>query len=115
MARRVCQTVPGDSVCCIAAQRGLLGRPITFTTRSGTQRCGVCNVVPSRSTNPVRRAAHPQVFQFRFAANRVCGIVSGCAALSGGAGTPNLAGAGGILGGQQVPLAFPGALTLPAG
>lgn len=86
MARRVCQTVPGQlSVCCQAAQAGLLGRPVTFTTRSGATRCGVCSTRPSMSTNPKKRGM--TVFQFRFTANRNCGITSGCPYLPGGAGT----------------------------
>lgn len=90
MARRVCTTVPGQlSVCCQAAQAGLLGRPVTFTTRSGAQRCGVCSTRPSMSTNPKKRGQ--TVFQFRFSANRNCGITSGCPYLPGaatGVGTP---------------------------
>jgi hypothetical protein len=85
MARRVCTTVPGQlSVCCQAAQAGLLGRPVTFTTRSGATRCGVCSTRPSMSTNPKKRGM--TVFQFRFTANRNCGITSGCPYLPGAAG-----------------------------
>src|SRR5271166_3444966 len=103
MARRVCTTVPGQlSVCCQAAQAGLLGRPVTFTTRSGAQRCGVCTTHPSTSTNPRKRGQ--TVFQFRFTANRNCGITSGCPYLPG-AGT--VAGGGITIGGGQPPLALP--------
>jgi hypothetical protein len=109
MARRVCTTVAGDSVCCQAAQQGLLGRPITFTTRSGSRRCGVCNVRASVSTDPRKRGK--PVFQFRFASNQACGIVSGCSALQGQgmAGAvptsippPLLGGGQGLLGGGML-------------
>jgi len=116
MARKVCQTVPGDSVCCQAAQQGLLGRPITFTTRSGARRCGVCNVRPSMSTDPRKRGM--PVFVFRFARNMACGIgPSGCAALgqlSGGQGQMALPapgtfiGQGGLLPGAGPTLMLPG-------
>ena len=83
MARKVCTTVPGQlSVCCQAAQAGLLGRPVTFTTRSGATRCGVCSTRPSRS----KRHPGATVFQFQFTANRNCGITSGCPYLPGAAG-----------------------------
>jgi len=86
MARRVCTTAPGLSVCCQAAQMGLLGRPVTFTTRSGAQRCGVCSTHPSQSRDPRKRGR--TVFQFRFAPNMACGITSGCPALAGGGTGP---------------------------
>lgn len=116
MARRVCTTVQGDSVCCQAANQGLLGRAITFTTRSGARRCGVCRAIPSTSTNPRKRGR--TVFQFRFAPNTACGIVSGCAALSqqGAYQVPTALGAqqpyGYALGqaGQPLPLAPAGGL-----
>jgi hypothetical protein len=99
MPRKVCQTVQGDSVCCQAAQQGLLGRPITFTTRTGARRCGQCDVVPSQSRDP-RKAGRP-VFRFRFHANSQCGIgPRGCAALAqmgvGGGGGMQLPGGGGF-------------------
>lgn len=112
MARKVCQTMAGDSVCCMAAQRGLLGRPMTFTTRNGARRCGQCDVVPSMSRNPMK--AGKPVFRFRFHSNAMCGIgPSGCAALGMG-GTQGqvygtmlppaaIGGGGGLLGGGIVP------------
>ena len=107
MARRVCQTVPGQlSVCCQAAQAGLLGRPVTFTTRSGATRCGVCTTRPSMSTNPRKRGQ--TVFQFRFTSNRNCGITSGCPYL------PGAAGAGGAMQGTTfLPAPTGGVLSLP--
>lgn len=86
-------------MCCMAAQRGLLGRPMTFTTRNGTQRCGQCDVVPSMSRNPMK-AGRP-VFRFRFHSNAMCGIgPRGCAALVGGMGTQGMVyGTGGPVGG----------------
>jgi len=111
MARRVCTTAPGLSVCCQAAQMGLLGRPVTFTTRSGAQRCGVCSTHPSQSRDPRKRGR--TVFQFRFAPNMACGITSGCPALGGGMqqGGPMLPPTfgGGFLPGPQG-----GVLQLPA-
>lgn len=105
MARRVCTTVPGQlSVCCQAAQAGLLGRPVTFTTRSGATRCGVCTTRPSMSTNPRKRGQ--TVFQFRFSANRNCGITSGCPYLPGAAG-------GGMQGQTFLPAPTGGVLMLP--
>lgn len=89
MARKVCTTTAGDSPCCVAAQRGLLGRPMTFTTRTGAVRCGQCDVVPSMSRNPMK--AGKPVFRFRFHTNAMCNIgPRGCAALQG------MTGAGGI-------------------
>lgn len=81
MARRVCTTQPGDSACCVAAQRGLLGRPMTFTDRRGNQRCGQCDLGTSRSRDP-RKAGKP-IFIFRFHTNAMCNIgPRGCAALA---------------------------------
>lgn len=118
MARRVCTTTAGDSVCCQAAQQGLLGRPITFTTRSGARRCGVCNVRASVSTDPRKRGK--PVFQFRFASNSACGIVSGCSALMGMGGgqqmgpiPPQAGGLGLIGGGSFFPSPSGGVLQLP--
>lgn len=110
MARRVCTTVPGQlSVCCMAAQGGYLGRPVTFQTRSGATRCGVCTTHPSTSTNPKKRGR--TVFQFRFAPNTACNITSGCPYLPGQGTT----GGGITLGTGQPPLALPapGVLSLP--
>lgn len=90
--RRVCQTTPGDSACCLAAQQGLLGRPFRFRDRSGHERCGQCDTRPSQSRDP--RKAGRMVFQFRFHKNAQCGIgPSGCAALAqpGTAGGPAIA------------------------
>ena len=114
MARKVCTTQPGLSVCCQAAQMGLLGRPVTFTTRSGAQRCGVCNTRPSMSRDPRKRGK--TVFQFRFAPNMSCGITSGCPALTG---ATQQTGAGNIFQypiqqGGTVMLPSPGTLALPA-
>lgn len=110
MARKVCQTVPGQlSVCCQAAQAGLLGRPVTFTTRSGAQRCGVCTTRPSMSTNPRKRGQ--TVFQFRFTANRNCGITSGCPYLPGAAGGRMQT--GGFLQAPAQTLMLPGQTMVP--
>ena len=107
MSKRVCTTQSGESVCCVAASRGLLGRPITFTTRSGARRCGECNVVPSQSRS------HPgkPVFQFRFHKSAECGIVgSGCAALA----QLQNGGYSGVGGPSSFPLlSGPGQLALP--
>jgi hypothetical protein len=108
MARKVCTTTQGLSVCCQAAQAGLLGRPVTFTTRSGAQRCGVCSTHPSTSTNPKKRGR--TVFQFRFTSNANCGITSGCPYLPGAMGGTT----GGMLpmqGGTFLP--SPGTLMIP--
>ena len=54
---------------------------MTFTTRSGSTRCGQCDVVPSMSTNPQKRGK--PVFRFRFHTNATCNIgPRGCAALA---------------------------------
>jgi hypothetical protein len=117
MSRRVCSTVAGDSVCCTAAQRGLLNRVFTFTTRSGRTMCGECSTRQSTSKHHPGRL----VFQFRFHKNAECGIgPRGCAALAnmqgGGAAAPGGGGIGsfltipqgGVLGGSTVPqLALP--------
>lgn len=83
MARKVCTTTQGDSVCCVAAQRGALGRVFTFTTRSGSRRCGQCDLITKRNGQPG--------FRFRFHKSAECGIVGGCAALAGAAGGGTLA------------------------
>lgn len=106
MARKVCTTQAGISVCCQAAQAGLLGRPVTFTTRSGAQRCGVCTTHPSMSKDPRKRGK--TVFQFRFTANQNCGITSGCPYLPGAGGQQMMQQGGGFLG-----LPPPGTLMLP--
>lgn len=109
MARKQCTTIPGQlSVCCQAAQAGLLGRPVTFTTRSGAQRCGVCTTRPSMSTNPRKRGQ--TVFQFRFTANRNCGITSGCPYLPGAAGA-GMQTAGGFLQAPAQTLMLPGPMV----
>lgn len=91
MARKVCQTVAGDSTCCQAAAQGRLNQPIPIR---GGRGCGVCSVHPSTSKDP-RKAGHP-VFQFRFTKNANCGIgPRGCAALA----TMAAPAGGGLLGG----------------
>lgn len=109
MSRRVCTTTQGTSVCCAAAQQGKLNQAITFTTRTGAQRCGVCTTRPSQS----KRHPGVPVFQFRFLPSATCGIASGrsCAALyAGGQGI----GGGGVMlppvGGGQLPFPVQGGL-----
>lgn len=59
-------------LCCLAQQRGDLGKPIVVVLhhKNGqtSQRCGVCEVVPS-CRNPQKR-----VFAFRFLKNLVCNL-----------------------------------------
>ena len=82
MSRKVCTTTQGDSTCCVAAQRGLLGQPITLTLRSGSQRCGVCTVRASTS----KRHPGAPVFQFRWIKSSTPGCnartSAACAALA---------------------------------
>lgn len=98
MAKR-CTNIPAaQSACCVAAQRGLLNAPFTFTDSRGTTRCGQCSVVPSRS----KRHPGQPVFHFQFMRRASCGLGPG--------GCPALAQAGG--GGQGI---GGGILTLPPG
>lgn len=112
MSRKVCTTQAGDSVCCVAAQRGLLGKPITFTTRTGAQRCGQCDVVPSQSRNPAKTGK--PVFQFRFHSNSQCGIgPRGCAALATAQPTAQAGAQNFFAPGAMQSLPAPGTLALP--
>lgn len=107
MSRRVCTTQPGDSACCVAAQRGLLGRPMTFTDRRGNQRCGQCDLGTSMSRDPRKRGK--PIFIFRFHTNAMCNIgPRGCAALAsvqggGGMAMPPMPGPQGGGGFLQIP------------
>lgn len=71
-------------LCCAAQAAGDLGKPlvITVTHKDGTtsERCGVCEVVPS--------CKHPQkaVFAFRFLAKNICGLLGGKACTPTAAG-----------------------------
>ncbi len=86
MARRcTCTSIPAaQSVCCHAAQQGLLGRVFTLQTRRGA-RCARCEAITRTNGRPG--------FRFRFAHSAECGLGAG--------GCPALAGAGG--GAQMVP------------
>lgn len=59
-------------LCCAAQTAGDLGKPLIVNIRKKdgtmTQRCGVCEVVPS-CRNPQKL-----VFAFRFLASAVCGL-----------------------------------------
>ena len=59
-------------LCCFAQRQGDLGKPLLITVhkKDGTtsQRCGVCEVVPS-CRDPQKR-----VFAFRFLKAMVCGL-----------------------------------------
>lgn len=94
--RRVCTTQPGDGACCRAFSQGVRsGQSFSFTDARGNTRCGSCTITQSKS----KRNPGKNVFSFKFQKNQACGIVSGCAALQGGAG-------GGVASGAQ--------LTIPA-
>lgn len=76
MARR-------SNKCCLAAQQGLLNQPIRINVPGHGQRCAECTVITKRNGQPG--------FHFRFHKSQVCGIVSGCPALTQGTGTQQLA------------------------
>jgi hypothetical protein len=84
---------------------------MTFTTRTGSTRCGQCDVVASMSTNPQKRGK--PVFRFRFHTNAMCNIgPRGCAALATmGGGVQGVTGMGPVMPGPQAGggfLAIPG-------
>lgn len=84
MAKR-CTTVPGYGTCCSAIQSGTArpGQPFRKQMPNGTERCAVCNVVPSKS----KRHPNTPVFQFRWVRGQVCGIgPGGCPVLTPGGG-----------------------------
>lgn len=87
MAKR-CTTVPGYGACCNAIQQGVRpGQAFRKQMPNGTERCAVCNVVPSRS----KRHPGTSVFQFRWVKGNVCGIgPGGCPALLPGGGQQSL-------------------------
>jgi hypothetical protein len=65
-------------LCCLAQANGDLGKPlrIVVQTKSGTsERCGVCEVVQSCSTQ-TSKPPHP-VFRFRFLAGGECDLTTG--------------------------------------
>jgi hypothetical protein len=86
MARKcTCRSVPAaQSVCCIAATRGLLGRPFILQTARGP-RCAQCDGITRKNGKPG--------FHFHFTQGQSCGLgAGGCPALAQAAGAPSTGG-----------------------
>jgi len=102
MAKKcTCRSVPAaQSVCCIAATRGLLGRPFILQTARGP-RCAQCDAITRKNGRPG--------FHFHFTQGQSCGLgAGGCPALAQAAGAPSSGGISSFFG-----LGGPSAAALP--